>query len=74
MGKIVPLTDIWQAVQLIPVFGKKCPAEWTCDTAVELAKQFFVNCYACKQTYQSVYYVDAGNGAEPQQRMLQAAS
>lgn len=56
-GKIVPLTDVWQAVQLVPLSGKKCPEEWTCDSAVELAKQYFVNCFHCKQTYQSVYYV-----------------
>lgn len=55
MGAIVPLTDIWSMVTLIPVFGKKCPEEWTCDNAVELAKQFRVNNFACKQTYQRLY-------------------
>ncbi len=54
-GEIIKLTDIWRSVQLIPKFGKACPEEWTCDTAVELANVFFVNCFLDKETYQSVY-------------------
>ena len=54
-GEIIKLTDIWRPVQLVPKFGHKCPAEWTCDTAVEEAERFLVNCFLDKETYQSVY-------------------
>lgn len=54
-GEIIKLTDIWRPVQLIPKFGKICPDEWTCETAVELAKAYFVNCFLDKETYQTVY-------------------
>lgn len=54
-GEIIELTEIWRPVQLIPKFGLMCPPEWTCDTAVEEAKSFFVNCFLDKETYQSVY-------------------
>ena len=54
-GFIVPLTDIWRPVELIPKFGSKCNTTWTCDTAVEDAKEFYLNCFADKPTYIEVY-------------------
>ena len=54
-GLIVPLTDIWRPVELIPRFGRKCNTDWTCDTAVELSKEFYLNCFADKPTYIEVY-------------------
>ena len=54
-GLIVPLTSIWRSVELIPKFGKSCNRDWTCDTAVESSKEFYLNCFSDKPTYIEVY-------------------
>ena len=54
-GRVFPLDHIWRPVELIPNFGKECSKDWTCDTAAELAKEFFLNCFADKATYIEVY-------------------
>ena len=54
-GLIVPLTSIWRSVELIPKFGKSCNRDWTCDTAVESSKEFYLNCFGDKPTYIEVY-------------------
>ena len=54
-GLVIPLTDIWRPVELVPRFGAKCNKDWTCDTAVELSKEFYLNCFADKSTYIEVY-------------------
>lgn len=54
-GLIVPLDHIWRPVELIPKFGKECNQTWTCDTAVEQAKEFYLNCFSDKPTYMEVY-------------------
>ena len=54
-GLIIQLSDIWRPVELIPRFGGKCNVEWNCDTAVEHAKEFYLNCFADKPSYIEVY-------------------
>ena len=54
-GLVVPLTSIWRSVELIPKFGKSCNRDWTCDTAVESSREFYLNCFADKPTYIEVY-------------------
>lgn len=54
-GLIVPLDRIWRSIELIPKFGKECDPTWTCDTAVEQAKEFYLNCFSDKPTYMEVY-------------------
>lgn len=54
-GKIIRLRDIWRPIDVIPKFGEECPEEWTRDTSVELATEFYVNSFADKEIYQSVY-------------------
>lgn len=54
-GLIIPLTDIWRPVELIPKFGDKCSKDWTCDTAVEQSKELYLNCFMDKPTYIEVY-------------------
>ena len=54
-GLVIPLTDIWRPVELVPRFGNQCDKDWTCDTAVELSKEFYLNCFADKATYIEVY-------------------
>lgn len=47
-GVVNSLQDAWQSVELIPVFAKACPLEWTCDDSLELATQFYPNCFSDK--------------------------
>lgn len=54
-GLIAPLTSIWWSVELIPKFGKSYNRDWTCDTAVESSKEFYLNCFVDKLTYIEVY-------------------
>lgn len=54
-GLIIRLTDIWRPVEVVPCFGKACPADWTAYNSVELAKEFFVNSFSDKETFQNVY-------------------
>ncbi len=54
-GFIIQVQRIWHLVELIPSFGKKCPSDWNCDTSMELAKSFYLNCFSDKETYQSVF-------------------
>ena len=54
-GLIVPLTSIWRPVELIPRFGKACNGDWTCDTAVEEARELYLNCFADIASYIEVY-------------------
>ena len=54
-GLIVPLANIWRPVELIPKFGKMCNKDWTCDTAVESSKEFYLNCFSDKSTYIEIY-------------------
>lgn len=54
-GLVVPLDAIWRPVELIPKFGKECDPTWTCETAVEKAREFYINCFSDKPTYMEVY-------------------
>ena len=54
-GLIVPLNRVWRPVELIPKFNKECDRTWTCDNAVELATEFYLNCFSDKPTYMEVY-------------------
>ena len=54
-GLIAPLNQVWRPVELIPKFGRECNKSWTCDTAVELSKEFYLNCFSDKSTYIEVY-------------------
>ncbi len=52
-GMIINLKDIWRQVELVPIFGKKCPRGWTSETSVEEASEFFVNHYFDKDIFAS---------------------
>lgn len=54
-GIIIKLQDIWRPIDVIPRFGEECPDDWTRDNSVELADEFYVNSFADKETYQSVF-------------------
>ena len=44
-GQVFQLTRVWQGVELMPKHNGKCDRSWTCDTAVELAEEFWLNNY-----------------------------
>ena len=52
---IFPLENIWRPVEMIPKFGKVCNTDWTCDTAVEEARELYLNCFADAASYIEVY-------------------
>ena len=54
-GLIFPLTRLWRPIELIPNFGEKCDESWTCDTAVELAKELILNPYFDDAAFIEVY-------------------
>ena len=54
-GLIVPLNQVWRPVELIPKFKGECDKTWTCDSAVESAREFYLNCFSDKPTYMEVY-------------------
>lgn len=55
LGVVVAVKDIWMPVELVPRFGKTCPAEWTCDSAAEKAREYYINAFSDKIVYQLVY-------------------
>ena len=54
-GVVVPLNQVWCPVELIPKFKGECDKTWTCDSAVESAREFYLNCFSDKPTYMEVY-------------------
>lgn len=54
-GMVAKLRDIWRYIELVPKFGKCCEEEWDSENACELATEFYVNCFADRDIYQSVY-------------------
>ena len=53
--RVIELSEIWRPIELIPLFYKKCPSSWTSSNSLELAEEFYVNCFSDKETYQSVW-------------------
>ena len=53
-GRVIDVKTIWRPIQLVPVFGERCPPDWTSDTAFDLAAELYVNCFMSKSTYYSV--------------------
>ncbi len=53
-ARLIRLTDIWRPIELVPVFGKRCPSNWSSSNAVELAEEFYANSFTDKETYQYV--------------------
>ena len=54
-GLVVPLNRVWRPVEVIPKFKGECDRAWTCDSAVESAREFYLNCFSDKPTYMEVY-------------------
>ena len=54
-GQIFPLTHLYLPVEVVPVFGERCSPDWTCDSAIESAKEFRLNCFDTLLNYMLVY-------------------
>ena len=42
-GIVFPLENLWRRVEMVPKIGIVCNPEWTCDTAVEEARELYLN-------------------------------
>jgi hypothetical protein len=55
-GDIIPLSSLWQPIQLIPKFNKaRADRFLTCDNVLEKCSAFYVNSFSDNQVYQTVY-------------------
>jgi hypothetical protein len=55
-GDIIPLSLLWQPVQLVPKFnGAEADRSLTCDNVLEKCTAFYVNSFSDNQIYQTVY-------------------
>jgi hypothetical protein len=54
MGDIVKLTDIREAVELVPLFGARMADELNCDNSLEISDTFHLNNFADKETFHAI--------------------
>jgi hypothetical protein len=54
LGDIVPLGSVRQVIELIPKFGREVPSSMNCDNSLQLAREFFVNNFADKETFHAI--------------------
>jgi hypothetical protein len=55
-GDIVPLSTLWQPIQLVPKFnGAEADRSLNCDNVLEKSASFYVNSFSDNQIYQTVY-------------------
>lgn len=55
-GDIIPLSDIWQAVELSPcIEGSEADRRLTCDNSLDLPKYWHINSFSDKHIFQTVY-------------------
>ncbi len=52
-GVVINITDIWRPVDLVPAFDKRCPANWSADTAVNRAENLYVNTFFDKAIHRA---------------------
>jgi hypothetical protein len=51
MGDIVCLTDIQEAVTLVPQFGAVMDERMNCNNSLEISDSFYMNNFADKETF-----------------------
>ena len=54
MGDVIPLTSIWEIVQLVPVFGAKMDVRLNSNSSLDLADEFYLNNFANKNTFHAI--------------------
>jgi hypothetical protein len=51
MGYVIPLTDVLNAVDIIPVFGAERDSQINSTNALELPNTFYLNNFLSKELY-----------------------
>jgi len=51
MGDVIPLTDVQQAVDIIPVFGQARNRDIDSTNTLELSNTFYLNNFSSKELY-----------------------
>ncbi|KAF9220459.1 hypothetical protein BS17DRAFT_852137 [Gyrodon lividus] len=54
LGDIIPMDSVRQVVQLIPKFGAAASPEMTCDNCLDVAREFYINSFADKETFHAI--------------------
>ncbi|KIJ57464.1 hypothetical protein HYDPIDRAFT_171680, partial [Hydnomerulius pinastri MD-312] len=54
LGDIIPMDSVRQVVQLIPKFGAVASLEMTCDNSLDVAREFYINSFADKETFHAI--------------------
>lgn len=54
MSNVIPLTSIWEIVQLVPVFGENMDMRLNSSTSLDLADKFYLNNFANKNTFHAI--------------------
>jgi hypothetical protein len=55
-GDFIPLSSLWQPVQLVPKFtGAEADRSLNCDNVLEKSPAFYVNSFSNNQIYQTVH-------------------
>ncbi|KIK37684.1 hypothetical protein CY34DRAFT_92314, partial [Suillus luteus UH-Slu-Lm8-n1] len=54
LGDIVPLSSVRQVIELIPKFGREVPLSMNCNNSWQLAREFYVNNFADKETFHAI--------------------
>jgi hypothetical protein len=54
-GDIIPMETIARFVQLIPKFGPRCAPELTAYNSMDICRHYYINSFADKEIYQSVW-------------------
>ncbi|KAG1724156.1 uncharacterized protein EDB91DRAFT_1239997 [Suillus paluster] len=54
LGDIVPLDSVCQVIELIPKCGREVPLSMNRDNSLQLAREFYVNNFADKETFHAI--------------------
>ena len=54
MSDVIPLTNVHEIVQLVPVFGTNINPNFDSNTSLDLVQEFYLNNFANKNTFHSI--------------------
>lgn len=54
MGDIIRMKDIRDVLELVPVFGANMRDDMNSDNSLEIAKSYFINNFADKETFHAI--------------------
>ena len=55
LSSVVPISQIKRSVHLFPDFGASVPREWTSSSVLEACKVFYLNPFADRHSYVTMY-------------------